>query len=55
LTASGPRLQPTLFELTKPGRSADKVPHPPRDALDRLPEEHFNSPAAVSKAIGRLG
>jgi hypothetical protein len=26
-----------------------------RSTLDRLPEEHFDSPAAVSKAIGRLG
>ena len=40
VTASGPRLQPTLFELSKPGRNTDKVPHPPRDALDRLPGEH---------------
>ena len=40
MSASGPRLQPTLFELSKPGRSSDKVPHPPRDALDRIPAEH---------------
>ncbi len=40
MSASGPRLQPTLFELSKPGRASDKVPHPPADALDRLPAEH---------------
>jgi glycine dehydrogenase subunit 2 len=40
VSASGPRLQPSLFELSKPGRHSDKVPHPPKDALDRLPPEH---------------
>ena len=40
MSASGPRGQPTLFELSKPGRGGDKVPHPPHDALDRLPAEH---------------
>ena len=40
MSASGPRSQPTLFELSKPGRGSDKVPHPPHDALDRLPAEH---------------
>jgi glycine dehydrogenase subunit 2 len=33
----GPRLQPTLFERSRPGRHGDRVPHPPRDALDRIP------------------
>jgi glycine dehydrogenase subunit 2 len=33
----GPGLQPTLDELSKPGRCSTKVPHPPADALDRLP------------------
>ena len=40
MSASGPRLQPTLFELSRPGRQSDKVPHPPKTALDRLPAEH---------------
>jgi glycine dehydrogenase subunit 2 len=40
VSASGPRLQPSLFELSKPGRRQDKVPHPPADALDRIPGEH---------------
>jgi glycine dehydrogenase subunit 2 len=48
VTASGPRLQPTLFELSKPGRRTDKLPHPPADALDRLPSEHRRErPAAL--------
>jgi glycine dehydrogenase subunit 2 len=33
----GERLQPTLFERSRPGRGGDKIPHPPKDALDRLP------------------
>src|ERR1700690_843195 len=34
---TGPRLQSTLFEKSRPGRGGGKIPHPPRDALDRLP------------------
>jgi glycine dehydrogenase subunit 2 len=33
----GPKLQPTLFERSRPGRGDGKIPHPPKDALDRLP------------------
>jgi glycine dehydrogenase subunit 2 len=33
----GPSLQPTLAELSRPGRASTKVPHPPANALDRLP------------------
>jgi glycine dehydrogenase subunit 2 len=48
VSASGPRLQPSLFELSKPGRGSDKVPHPPADALDRLPAAHRRErPAAL--------
>jgi glycine dehydrogenase subunit 2 len=36
--AVGPALQPTLDELSRPGRASTKVPHPPADALDRLPQ-----------------
>ena len=35
--AVGPSLQPTLDELSRPGRASTKVPHPPADALDRIP------------------
>ena len=35
--AVGPALQPTLAELSRPGRGSTKVPHPPADALDRIP------------------
>jgi glycine dehydrogenase subunit 2 len=33
----GARLQPTLFELSRPGRGGGKIPHPPKDALARIP------------------
>jgi glycine dehydrogenase subunit 2 len=39
-SAVGPALQPTLAELSVPGRGSHKVPHPPADALDGLPAEH---------------
>jgi glycine dehydrogenase subunit 2 len=35
----GERLQANLFERSRPGRGGGKIPHPPRDALDRLPAE----------------
>ena len=35
--AVGPSLQPTLAELSRPGRGSPKVPHPPADALARIP------------------
>jgi glycine dehydrogenase subunit 2 len=34
---TGPRLQATLFEKSRPGRGGGKIPHPPKDALERLP------------------
>ncbi len=37
MSVTGPRLQPTLFERGRPGRGGGKIPHPPADALDRLP------------------
>src|SRR3954452_22444462 len=40
MSVTGPRLQPTLFERSQPGRGGGKIPHPPKDALDRLPAEH---------------
>jgi glycine dehydrogenase subunit 2 len=36
-SAVGPDLQPTLDELSAPGRSSFKVPHAPPDALDGIP------------------
>ena len=38
MSVVGERLQPTLFERSRPGRGGDKIPHPPKDALDRIPE-----------------
>src|SRR5215212_4302832 len=52
MTASGPRLQPSLFELSKPGRRQDKVPHPPADALDRIPGEHRRELPAALPEVG---
>jgi glycine dehydrogenase subunit 2 len=37
MTAAGDRLGPTLFERSRPGRGGGKVPHPPKDALARIP------------------
>ncbi len=37
MSVTGPRLQPTLFERSRPGRGGGKIPHAPKDALDRLP------------------
>jgi glycine dehydrogenase subunit 2 len=41
--AVGPSLQPTLDELSRPGRGSTKVPHPPAGALDRIPAGHRRS------------
>jgi glycine dehydrogenase subunit 2 len=35
----GDRLQPNLFERSRPGRGGGKIPHPPGNALDRIPAE----------------
>jgi glycine dehydrogenase subunit 2 len=37
MSVTGPKLQPTIFERSRPGRGGGKIPHPPKDALDRLP------------------
>ena len=39
MSVVGDRLQPTIFELGAPGRGGDKIPHPPKGALDRLPDQ----------------
>jgi glycine dehydrogenase subunit 2 len=38
-SAVGPMLQPTLMELSRPGRGGGKVAHPPADALAGIPAE----------------
>jgi glycine dehydrogenase subunit 2 len=40
MSVTGERMQPSLFERSRPGRGSTKVPHPPRDALDRIPAAH---------------
>jgi glycine dehydrogenase subunit 2 len=37
MSVTGEKLQPTLFERSRPGRGGGKIPHPPKDALDRVP------------------
>jgi glycine dehydrogenase subunit 2 len=37
MSVTGPRLQPTLFEMSRSGRGGGKIPHPPKDALERIP------------------
>jgi glycine dehydrogenase subunit 2 len=37
MSVTGPRLQPTLFERSRDGRGDGKIPHPPKDALERIP------------------
>jgi glycine dehydrogenase subunit 2 len=39
----GPGLQPTLDELSRPGRATAKVPHPPTDALERIPADQLRA------------
>ncbi len=39
MSVVGEKLQPTIFELSRPGRGGGKIPHPPADALDRIPAE----------------
>jgi glycine dehydrogenase subunit 2 len=45
--AVGARLEPTLAELSRPGRGGGKIPHPPRDALERIPGEQRRERAAA--------
>ena len=49
MSVTGPKLQPTLFELSGPGRAAGRrIPAPPADALDRLPSDSRRAvPAAL--------
>jgi glycine dehydrogenase subunit 2 len=48
MSVTGPRLQPTIFELGRDGRGGGKIPHPPADALDRLPADARRSrPPAI--------
>jgi len=43
MTASGDRLGPTLFERSRRGRGGGKIPHPPKDALWRIPAAHLRT------------
>jgi glycine dehydrogenase subunit 2 len=37
MSVAGDRLGPTLFERSRHGRGGGKIPHPPKDALARIP------------------
>ncbi len=43
MTAAGDRLGPTLFERSHAGRGGGKVPHPPKDALARIPADQLRA------------
>lgn len=48
MSVVGERLQPTIFELSRPGRGGGKIPHPPKDALARIPVAALRAtPAAL--------
>ncbi len=50
-SAVGPALQPTLSELSVPGRRTDQVPHPPADALAGIPASQLR---AIPPALPEL-
>ena len=51
MSVIGETLQPTLFERGRPGRGGGKIPHPPNDALDRIPAEaRADGPAGAPRA-----
>ncbi len=43
MTAAGDRLGPTLFERSRPGRGGGRIPHPPKDALSRIPSDQLRT------------
>jgi glycine dehydrogenase subunit 2 len=54
MSVVGERLQPTLFERSRPGRGGGKIPHPPKDALDRLPAGALRSEPAALPELNEL-
>ena len=55
MSVTGPRLQPTIFERGRAGRGGGKIPHPPADALDRLPGRRAPRDAAGPARDERAG
>ena len=48
MSVVGQRLQPNIFERSHPGRGGGKIPHPPKDALERIPAAaRRTAPAAL--------
>jgi glycine dehydrogenase subunit 2 len=54
MSVVGERLQPTLFELGKHGRGGGKIPHPPKDALDRIPAAARRASAPALPELSEL-
>jgi glycine dehydrogenase subunit 2 len=43
MTVTGRHPGPTIFERSRPGRGGGKIPHPPKDALARIPNEFLRT------------
>jgi glycine dehydrogenase subunit 2 len=52
--AVGPVLQPTLDELSRPGRGGGKIAHPPADALAGIPAEQLRDGAPALPELNEL-
>nr|MBA2557579.1 aminomethyl-transferring glycine dehydrogenase subunit GcvPB [Chloroflexota bacterium] len=52
--AVGASLQPTLDEISRPGRGGTTVPHPKSDALSRIPAEHRRRSAPALPELNEL-
>jgi len=46
MSGAGDHLGPTLFEMSRPGRGGGKIPHPPKDALARIPVDRLRAQVA---------
>ena len=49
------RLGPTIFERSRPGRGGGKVPHPPKDALSRIPAGNLREFIIPAIVLGMSG
>jgi glycine dehydrogenase subunit 2 len=54
MSVTGPKLQPTLFERSRPGRGGGKIPHPPKDALARIPAAALRSAPPALPELNEL-
>ena len=54
MSVTGPRLQPTVFERSRPGRGGGKIPHAPKGSLDRIPSAHRRTDPAALPELNEL-